>query len=320
MISCLAFEIARTISRRAPLEDVVLELVELVAHLAEHRERGVDVRVDDLVEQVARALREGRLAELLARLHPLEHRLERRQRDLAERDQVVGADEQVELRGQQPAGRLLERREVEDDEEVVVVRVELRALVARVDVFPVERVEVVVLLEPLAVGEAGIVDVDPAETGGLDDARVVYLGGAGRVEIVGRMGSTEPRARERRQDCGILGAHLSRWLSHWNDLGGVAAADSRSARPQRARCDARARRADDARCDDAALAVPPGRLSAATGRRASHRTCSGVSSWNVEWLMSKSADRHVPRWSRMSPGSAHPGRARHGRTRRSSRS
>ena len=55
------------------------------------------------------------------------------------------------------------------------------------------------LLEPLAVGEAGIVDVDPAEAGGLDDARVVYLDDAGRVEIADRIRSAEPRARERRQ-------------------------------------------------------------------------------------------------------------------------
>ena len=66
MISCFAFERSRTIVADSALEDVVLEPVELVAHLAEHRERGVDVGVDDPVQQVARALREGLLAEVLA--------------------------------------------------------------------------------------------------------------------------------------------------------------------------------------------------------------------------------------------------------------
>jgi hypothetical protein len=60
-------------------------------------------------------------------------------------------------------GRLLEEREVQDDEDVVVVRVELGALVARVDVLVVEGVEVESLLEPVAVGQAGLFDVDPAE-------------------------------------------------------------------------------------------------------------------------------------------------------------
>jgi hypothetical protein len=196
MISCFAFEMSRTIS------------VELVGHLPEHREGRVDVRVDDLVEQVARALREHRLALLFAGLHPLEHRLERRQRDLAEGDQVVRPDEQVELRGEQPARCLLEGRKVQNDEQVVVVGVQLRALIARVDVFPVEWVEVVVLLEPLAVGESRIVDVDPSEAGGLDDARVLYLG-AGRVDVAGRMRSAKPRAGERRQVRHRLGGFIS---------------------------------------------------------------------------------------------------------------
>jgi hypothetical protein len=56
------------------------------------------------------------------------------------------------------------------------------------------------------VGQARIVDVDPAETGGLDDARVVYLC-AGRVEIVDRVGSTKPRAWER-QDRHRLGGFI----------------------------------------------------------------------------------------------------------------
>ena len=68
---------------------------------------------------------------------------------LGQGDQVVRADEHVDLGHEQPARRLLEEREVHDDEEVVVVHVQLRALVARVDVLPVEGVEVVVLLEKI---------------------------------------------------------------------------------------------------------------------------------------------------------------------------
>ena len=197
MISCFAFEMLADDLRRAALEDVVLEAVELVAHLAEHRERGVDVRVDDLVEQVARALREVLLTEVLSRLESLEHRAERRQGRIGKGDQVIGPDEEVELRGEQPAGRLLEDRELEDDEDVVVVGVELRALVPRVDVLEVERVEVEVLLEPLAVGETGLFDVDPAEAAALDDLRIggrLYVAGQDRAA---RDATAKARAWER---------------------------------------------------------------------------------------------------------------------------
>src|SRR4028119_1052172 len=52
---------------RAPLPGLVLEPLELVAHLREHRKGGVDAVVDDLVEQVAGALCEQRLAHVRAR-------------------------------------------------------------------------------------------------------------------------------------------------------------------------------------------------------------------------------------------------------------
>jgi hypothetical protein len=57
---------------------------------------------------------------------------------------------------------------VENDEEVVVVLVDLRALVARADVLVVERVELEVLLEPGAVDRPGALDVDPAKAVALD--------------------------------------------------------------------------------------------------------------------------------------------------------
>jgi len=52
---------------------------------------------------------------------------------------------------------------VQNDEEVVVVLVDLRPLVARQDVLEVEGVEVEVLLEPGALERRGALDVDPAE-------------------------------------------------------------------------------------------------------------------------------------------------------------
>src|ERR671914_1852861 len=147
----------------ATLEDVLLDPLELDAHLAEHREAVVERVVDDLVEQVARALREQRLAHLLGGAAALEQVLDRRQRRVRQRDQVVGPDEHVELARVEPPDRLVEHREVENDEQVVGVLVDLRPLVARQDVLVVERVELEVLLEPRLVEWARTLDVDPAQ-------------------------------------------------------------------------------------------------------------------------------------------------------------
>ena len=89
-----------------------------------------------------------------------------------QRDQVVRPQEQVELGGQDAPAVLVEQWEVQHDEDVVVVLVELRALVAREDVLVVERVEIEVLFQPVAVGGARRLDVDPADAGGLDDLRI----------------------------------------------------------------------------------------------------------------------------------------------------
>ena len=123
----------------------------------------------------------------------LEHRGQRRERDARQRDQVVRPDEQVELGGQQPVGVLIEQREVQDDEQVVVVLVELRALVARVDVLVVERVELEVLLEPVAVGRPRRLDVDPAQPGRLDDLLVRGLAGQHGITRTGRAAATRTR-------------------------------------------------------------------------------------------------------------------------------
>ena len=139
---------------RAALPDLVLQALELVAHLREHRKRRVDAVVDDLVEQVAGALGEQRVAHVLARLAALEEVLQRLDRLVGQRDDEVRADEDVELGGVQAPDRLVEAGEVQDDEEVVVVLVDLRALVARVDVLVVEMMELEVLLQPRPVGRA----------------------------------------------------------------------------------------------------------------------------------------------------------------------
>jgi len=52
---------------------------------------------------------------------------------------------------------------VQDDEQVVVVDVDLRPLVAREDVLEVEGVELEVLFQPGALERASLLDVDPAQ-------------------------------------------------------------------------------------------------------------------------------------------------------------
>src|SRR3954469_8924656 len=164
-------DVAHDLGRVAD-EDLLLDALELVAHLAQHRERRVDAVVDDLVEQVAGALGEQRLPQRLVGPAALEQVLERLQALVGDRDQVVGADEHVDLGGVEPADHLVVAREVENDEQVVVVLVDLRALVAREHVLVVERMEVEVLLQPRLVGAARALDVDPAEARGLDDLDV----------------------------------------------------------------------------------------------------------------------------------------------------
>ena len=162
MISCLAFERSRTISLVALLEDVLLEALELEPDLAQHRKRGVDAVVDDLVEQVAGALGEQVLAQLVVGAAALEEVLERLDRLVGHRDEEVGADEDVDLGRVEAVDALVVDREVQDDEQVALVLVDLRALVAREDVLVVERVEVEVLFQPRAVGLPRALDVDPA--------------------------------------------------------------------------------------------------------------------------------------------------------------
>src|SRR6266540_2749381 len=161
----------------AALEDVLLQPLELVADLPQHREAVVEGVVDDLVEQVAAVFREHVLAYVAVGAAALEQVFDRRDRRVRERDHEVWPDEDVELGGVEASDRLVEDREVQDDEEVVLVLVDLRALVAGEDVLVVERVELEVLLEPGSLGGTGPLDVDPAEPVPLDglDARLSRL-------------------------------------------------------------------------------------------------------------------------------------------------
>ncbi len=65
---------------------------------------------------------------------------------------------------------------MENDEQVVVVDVDLRALIAGEDVLEVEGVEVEVLLQPAALERPGVLDVDPAQVLGVD---LLDVGGLG---------------------------------------------------------------------------------------------------------------------------------------------
>ena len=102
-----------------------------------------------------------------------------------EGDEVVLADEDVELGGVQPLHGLVVDREMEDGEEVLVVLVvvDLRALALRDDVLDVERVPAEPLGEHLRRLEVGRDDVDPGQPGGaelrdLRGARDVVRAGA----------------------------------------------------------------------------------------------------------------------------------------------
>src|SRR5207247_3970559 len=79
------------------LEHRVLDRVELVADLVEDREAVVEEVVEHVVEQVARALREELVTQPLVLLASAEEPRDGEQLDVRERDEVVLADEVVEL-------------------------------------------------------------------------------------------------------------------------------------------------------------------------------------------------------------------------------
>jgi hypothetical protein len=91
---------------------------------------------------------------------------------------------------------------VQDDEQVVVVRVDLGSLVARQHVLEVEGVEVELLLQPGALDRRGALDVDPPQARALNG---FDLGGAlallsGRDEL-GAAVAAQPGLWKARHRC-----------------------------------------------------------------------------------------------------------------------
>ena len=117
-----------------------------------------------MVEQVARALREQRLAQILVVLAAAEQPSDRQQLDVRERDQEVGPEEDVQFGGIQPLDRLVVGGEMEYDEQVLGVLVDLRALALREDVLEVEG------MPAEALGELTGPRLRPATSGGPGEA------------------------------------------------------------------------------------------------------------------------------------------------------
>ncbi len=132
-----------------------VERVDLVVQLVEHREVGVDQVVDHQV----REKRGLAVRELGTLVNAVLQRLELRRRLLVNRDQVVGAHEEVMLAQDDvvvaPFG------DEEDREVVVRVLVDLGPLVLVLDVLDGQRVELEDVLEQVVVGLVGGLDVQP---------------------------------------------------------------------------------------------------------------------------------------------------------------
>src|SRR5712692_9090599 len=147
----------------AALEHLVLDRVELVPDLVQDREAVVEEVVEDVVEEVAGALAEQARAKCLVLVAALEEAGDGKQLDGRQRDQEVGAEEDVELGGVQALDGLVVDREVEDDEEVLGVLVDLRPLALREHVLEVERVPAEAKRESLRLVLARRVQVDPGD-------------------------------------------------------------------------------------------------------------------------------------------------------------
>src|SRR4029079_11702135 len=124
--------------------------------------------VEHVVEQVARALREEGLAEVLVVLAAAEETGHRQQLDVWERDQEVGPEEDVELGGIQPLDRLVVGGEVEDEEQILGVLVDLRALAFGKDVLESEGMPAEALGELTGLDRVRRWQVDPGETAGAE--------------------------------------------------------------------------------------------------------------------------------------------------------
>ena len=155
----------------AAVLDVVLDRVELVGDLVEDREAVVEEVVEYLVEQSPRALAEQLVAQALVLLQPGEETRDGQELDVRDGDEVVRAEEEVELAGVQPLDALVVRREMENAEQVAVVDVvvDLRALPLGEDVLDVERMPAESCAECVdRLRVDGRVEVDPGEAVGAE--------------------------------------------------------------------------------------------------------------------------------------------------------
>ncbi len=224
-------------------------------------------RVEDLVEDVAGALREP-LGPLLGVLRqPFEDLLHRLQGYVRQRDEVVAPDKRIQLGRVEALGVLVVPGEVEDDEEVVVVVVDLRALAPRSDILEVELVERELRIEPGDVSGGRRLDLDPAQPGILDHAH---------VDVVPRKGGD--------RDC-----TMATWTNAWHGV--VRQASSATSRIHAAigRC-----QADTPPCSRFHR-VPPARARPVRGAaRLRFKPC-GSSSSAREWSGQRSSRPSIER-------------------------
>ena len=117
------------------------------------------------------------VALVFVRLAGLESGDEGRQGAVMHSDHVVGTDEEIDFAG---AGDFLAgvpEREVQDEEEVVIVLIQLGTFFGAADVFQVERVDArVAVVQRFDIGGAGMDDVNPGEVVVDDES-----GGHGRI-------------------------------------------------------------------------------------------------------------------------------------------
>jgi hypothetical protein len=139
---------------RLAADDDRLEELDPIAERVHHREILVDHCVEERVQQETRgvelSLAEPLLDDLPSRALALVHR----------DDRVVLHEDRDLVLAHDPGGALLDR--VEDDEVVVVVRVDLRPLMTLLRVLDRERVQTELLRGKLEVRALRIGDVEPA--------------------------------------------------------------------------------------------------------------------------------------------------------------
>jgi hypothetical protein len=152
-----------------PLENPVLQPVDVLGDLVEQREIAVDRRVDDRVQEPAGGRTNGRGPVLEA----VPDRLDDRGSAPVDAHQEAGSGEQVQLAEVELAHRV-GRREwlVGDDHVVPGVGVHLRALAAFAEVLDGEVVEAELPFQELEVLTARVADVEPDEVAALADESV----------------------------------------------------------------------------------------------------------------------------------------------------